>query len=98
MARPLLGNVGNGDAEDSRHHESLEKTPEDKLRKPVRRRRHDGGQREQEDREHDDLAAADALGQGSAKGSTERDAESCSTDGAPDLGLGGMEELLEERQ
>ena len=98
MARPLLGNVGDGDAEDSRHHHALEKTPEDQLRKPTRGGCQDGGQGEQEDREHDDLAAADALGQRSAEGSAEGDAEGCSTDGAPDLRLGGVEDLLEERQ
>ncbi len=85
MARPLLGDVGNGDAKDSGHHEALEKSPEDKLRKPTRGRCQDGGQCQQEDGEHDDLAAADALGQRSAKGRAERDAEGCGTDGASDL-------------
>ena len=49
-------------------------------------------------REHDDLAAADALGQRSAKRSAEGDAEGGGADGASDRRLGGVEELLEERQ
>ena len=98
MARPLFGNVGDGDAKDSGHGDALEETPEDQLRKPVRGGGKDGGQGKQEDGEHDDLAASDALGQRAAEGRAEGNAEGCGTDGAPDLRLGGVEDLLEERQ
>ena len=98
MSRPLFGNVGNGDAEDSRHRDALQKPPEDQLRKPVRGSRKDGGKCEQKDGEHDDLATADALGQRSAKGCAEGYAEGSGTHCASDRRLGGVEYLLEERQ
>ncbi len=98
MSRPLFGDVGDGDAENSRHHDALQKTPEDQLRQPVCGGCHNSGQCDQKDGEHDDLAASDALGQRSAKGRAQGNAEGCGADGAADLRFGGVEDLLEERQ
>ena len=56
------------------------------------------GSGQQEDGEHDELAPAHTLGQGSAKGRAESDSEGGCADRAPHLGFGGMKDLLEERQ
>ena len=46
MARPLLGNVGDGDTEDSGHGDALQESPENKLRQAAGGGGKDGGQRQ----------------------------------------------------
>jgi hypothetical protein len=96
--RPLLGDVGDGHAEDARHDESLQKTPHDERAERLRRGGEHRRQSEDQRRGHDQSAAAEAPGQKTVERCGERDAESRGADRHPDRGFRRVKDAGECRQ
>ena len=68
IGRPLLANISDNDSNNSGHHQSLEKTPKDQLRKGGRCGRKESGESNAENGKHDDTLAGHVLRQNSEDG------------------------------